>query len=215
MKSKLKLIYLSLTALMLWFALGLQFYISIGKDMAEGRSLAGAIVQVLSYFTIQTNLLIAVAFSSILILPGTSWGRFFSRTSVLTAINVYINIVGLVYAFVLKGLWKPEGLFKLADYLLHTASPVLYLLFWLFFVKKQLIPWKRVFPWALFPLVYLFYSLIRGYFTGYYPYPFVDAAKIGYQQVFINSLLVLLVFMVISAVFITINRVLKRDESLA
>src|ERR1700709_1596910 len=110
MKNKLRLAYITLDVLMLWFALILQFIISTKQFMVTGRTLAGALVQIISYFTIQTNLLIAVAFTVILIKPNSLWVKFFSRTTVLTAIAVYIVIVGLIYASVLKGILELKSL---------------------------------------------------------------------------------------------------------
>ncbi|RYE16627.1 MAG: hypothetical protein EOP51_25450 [Sphingobacteriales bacterium] len=206
MKSRLKLIYLTTNAMMLWFALVLQFVISTQGYMADGRSLAGALIEILSFFTIQTNLLIAIALSAILLVPRSRWGRFFGQTSVLTAIAVYILIVGLVYAVVLKGIWQLQGLFKLADVLLHEVSPVIFLLYWLFFVPKEKLRWSLLFPWAIFPLLYLVYSLLRGAVTGGYPYPFINVAKLGYGQVMINSGGVLVVFLVFGALLIGVSR---------
>lgn len=210
MQNKLKTTYITLNALMLWFALALQFYISTEAYMATGRAFAGAIIQIVSFYTIQTNLLIAVALTAILLKPASAWGRFFSRTAVLTAIAVYICIVGLIYTTVLKGLIQLDGLFRLADLLLHTISPILFIIFWLLFVPKEAIKWTQILLWAIFPLLYLFYSLIRGAICGDYPYPFVNAAKLGYGQVAINSIGVLVVFLVFSGVFIGLVRVMRK-----
>ena len=210
MQNKLRLAYITLNALMLWFALGLQFYISTNAYMATGRTFAGAIIQIISFYTIQTNLLIAVGLTAILLKPASAWGRFFSRTSVLTSIAVYIIIVGLIYNVILKSLVQLEGLFKLTDFLLHTVSPIVYLIFWLLFVPKENIKWNQILPWAIFPLLYLVYSLIRGAISGDYPYPFINAAKLGYGQVAVNSVGVLVVFLVLSGVFIGISRVVRK-----
>jgi hypothetical protein len=211
MRNKISIAYTALTALIVWFGLILQFYISTEKYIIEGRTFTGAFIQILSYYTIQTNLLIAIALTAFLWKPGSAWGRFFSRTTVLTAIAVYITIVGLIYAFVLKGIWQPEGLFKLADNLLHTVSPVMFVLLWLIFVRKEKIKWNQLFSWAIFPFLYLIYSLIRGAITGDYPYNFINAALISYQQIAINAVLVLLLFLFISACFIAVSRLLKKS----
>ncbi|MFZ5976285.1 MULTISPECIES: Pr6Pr family membrane protein [unclassified Hydrotalea] len=33
--------------------------------------------------------------------------------------------------------------------------------------------------WLIYPLLYLVYILIRGSFSGFYPYPFVNVLQIG------------------------------------
>ncbi|GAA4336112.1 Pr6Pr family membrane protein [Mucilaginibacter gynuensis] len=212
MKYNLKQLYTALTSAIIWFGLGLQFYISTRQYMVEGYSFAGALVQIISFFTIETNVLVAVALTSVLASPQKSWGKYFSRISVITAVTLYIVIVGLIYNTILKDLWQPKGLFKLTDDLLHTISPILLLLYWLIFVPKQHIAWRQMLPWLIFPFVYFIYSLIRGAITGGYPYGFIDAAKLGYQQIAINSVIVLILFLVIGSFFVLITKFAGRTN---
>jgi len=95
-------------ATLAWTGLGLQFYITLGQSMATGKTLVSAITFYLSFFTILTNLLVASAttFSS---LGSSRLGRFFSQPAVLTAIAIYILVVGVVYSLVLRELWAPTG----------------------------------------------------------------------------------------------------------
>jgi len=97
-----------LMATLAWTGLGLQFYITLGQSMATGKTLVSAITFYLSFFTILTNLLVASAttFSS---LGSSRLGRFFSQPAVLTAIAIYILVVGVVYSLVLRELWAPTG----------------------------------------------------------------------------------------------------------
>jgi len=209
MKDKMKLFYVGLAALVVWFGLGLQFYISTQLYVSQGRTFAGAIIQILSYFTVLTNILVALAFSYILLSPNSKTGQFFSRTSTLTAIVVYITIVGCIYNIILSTQWNPQGLFKLADTLLHTVSPILFIIFWLVFVPKVKLRWILSIKWLWFPFFYLLYSLVRGQVLGIYPYFFMDIGVLGYKQTIINCLFVLLAFVSVSGIFISISRVLS------
>ncbi|HEY0245502.1 MAG TPA: Pr6Pr family membrane protein, partial [Mucilaginibacter sp.] len=78
------------------------------------------------------------------------------------------------------------------------------------FVRKYPLPWKVIINWALYPLIYLIYSLLRGAISGLYPYNFIDAKQIGYGQTAINSLFVLIAFLVVSVIFIGISRLSKK-----
>lgn len=209
MKNTIRLVYIVLTALLIWFGLILQFYISIEKYMSQGRLFINSFIQVFSFFTIQSNLLAAIVLTAVFLKPG-KWKSYFSRVSVITAVTVYMAIVGLIYEVILRGIWQPQGLFKLTDDILHVASPILFVLFWLLFVPRGNIQWKELLLWAIFPLCYLVYSLIRGYFTHDYPYDFINADKLSYPQIAINSFFVLVAFLVISAVFIGISRLFKK-----
>jgi hypothetical protein len=44
--------------------------------------------------------------------------------------------------------------------------------------------------------------LIRGSFADWYPYPFVNVNVLGYGQVFVNALVILGAFFLVSVVFI-------------
>src|ERR1700761_3442713 len=175
MKDKIKMIYIALTAVIVWFGLTLQFYISIEKYLAEGRTLGGAIVQLLSYFTIQSNLLAALSLTLVFFRSSSAWGKFFNKTSVLTAIAVYITIVGTVYQLVLRKQFHLGGLFIPANEILHSFCPIAYVLFWLIFVQKTKIPWSKGLNWLIYPFIYFIYILIRGAISKYYPYTFIDA----------------------------------------
>ena len=83
-----------------------------------------------SYFTILSNILVAVC-SSFLLIPATSaLGSFFKRTSVQTAIALYIFIVALVYNVVLRWLFDFKGLQMVVDNFLHVVVPVIFVLYW-------------------------------------------------------------------------------------
>ena len=88
-----------------WFALIAQFYLIIVNRTA---SIPETIIRYFSFFTILTNLLVAVCFTSFLNKKQKS-SAFFSKITTLTAITVYILIVGIVYNVILRFLWKPEG----------------------------------------------------------------------------------------------------------
>lgn len=204
--------FIGLIAILAWFAVVMQFMISIPDYLAKGRTLAGSVVQLLSYFTIQSNILVAFSLTVILLIPETNVGRFFSKISTATAIAVYITIVSLVYNLVLRQFWHPKGLYKPVDELLHLVVPVMYILYWFFLVSKNGLEWKQLPSWLIFPFMYLIYIIIRGATTGFYPYFFVDVKSFGYAQVAINSLLLLLVFTFFGAVFIFIGRKLIRKN---
>jgi len=40
------------------------------------------------------------------------------------------------------------------------------------------------------PVVWLVYTLVRGAFVGWYPYPFVDVGSHGYGYVAVSSVLI-------------------------
>ncbi|MDB5272569.1 MAG: hypothetical protein JWO58_936 [Chitinophagaceae bacterium] len=186
-----------------WFALIAQFVL-----MFEARttSVGEMMVRFFSYFTILCNTLVTVYCTLQLFPSDSAISRFFSRATTATAIAVYITIVGLVYNTILRLLWKPEGTQQLVDELLHTFLPLAFMGYWLFFVVKKELTWTSFFPWLIFPFVYCIYILIRGSFSNFYPYPFMDVNQLGYLIVIRNSIFVTAVFLCFSLLFIGIGK---------
>ncbi|MFC4686134.1 Pr6Pr family membrane protein [Epilithonimonas pallida] len=194
MKQKLALFL----AILGWIAVVLQFYL-----MMESRTISRleSVIRFFSYFTILTNMILAISFSV----------QTFEKETIriLTPITVYITIVGLVYQILLRHTWSPTGLQMIVDELLHSVIPGLAILYWYLYEDNKL-NYHQIPKWLIFPLVYLFYILIRGYYSGFYPYPFVDVSKFGLNQVFINSGLLIVVFILFCVLFVWIrNRNLK------
>jgi len=183
-----------------WLAIIIQFILKKGPTS-----------NFLSFFTIQCNLLIAISLTCINFFPKSSGAKFFSRPSVETGIGLYIFIVGFIYNVVLRKLASLSGFPLLVDNTLHVFVPVLYLLYWIFFTEKQNLPLNTGLKWLWFPLLYLIYTLIRGSFVDWYPYPFLNVTKLGYDKVFGNILVMLVVFLISGIVLIAISRMLSKN----
>jgi hypothetical protein len=198
-------------AVLSWYALLLQLYQSITTALATGIPVSIAIINYFSYFTILTNLLVALVLT--LSLRKSPMGDFASRSTVQTATAAYITIVGIVFSLLLRNLWDTQGLQKIANVLLHDIIPILYVLYWLIWGRKSGLRFSNALAWLAYPLLYLAYSLIRGSITGRYPYPFVDVVQFGYARVGLNSLVLVLAFVGLSLLFITVGRWMTRVSS--
>ena len=196
-------IFLAVLAVLAWFALAAQLYIIMRYRTS---SVGATLVQYFSYYTILTNIMIAWVCTVLFIRREDTSGR----KKVLTAILVYILTVGLTYNLMLRSLWKPEGLQLLADNLLHSIIPLLYLVFWLLFVKKHTLQWNNFLPWLIYPLLYLIYVMIRGAIFGVYPYPFIDVAQIGYPKALLNAVMVTGVIVIFSLLSVGYTKFFKK-----
>ena len=154
-----------------WFVIGLQYYLIASRPDV---GLAEAAIRMLSFFTILTNILVALAMTLPWLAPESKLGAFFSRPSVRTAIACYIIVVSAVYYAILRKLWNPEGLQYLADTIEHCVAPALYIVDWLVFVPKGTVSARSVPWWLLYPVGYAAFSLLHGAVTGFYPYPFLE-----------------------------------------
>jgi hypothetical protein len=206
---------MSVTAIVTWFALLLQFPLSIAISRANGLTIVGAVVTYFSFFTILTNLLVALQLTLSLWMPNSTIGSYFSRTAVTSATAAYIAMVGACYSLLLRHLWDPEGLQKTADIILHDAVPVLYVIYWLIFVPKSPLRWKVVLWWLIYPLAYLFCVLVRGALVGRYPYPFIDAGALGYSRTLSNAALLLCAFLAVGLFVIALTRRMGRGRRMS
>lgn len=195
-----------LFAIIVWFAVLAQFYLIIENRVAP---VTETIIRFFSFFTILTNILVAVYFTI------KALGRDqLDKAGLLTAITVYITIVGLVYQVLLRHIWQPTGLQMVVDELLHSVNPLLVISYWYLFEKKFFVHYKEVFKWMIYPVVYLLYILTRGSFSGFYPYPFINVSEIGISQTLLNGLFLLLFFYAVSVLFIFIGRMLSKRNNL-
>lgn len=206
--SQTKTIFLSLGALMGWIALILQLYLSITNRIT---SLPESLIRYFTYFTILTNMLVAFSFTMQWLAPHSKGGRFFSLPQTSTAITVYIIVVGVTYNLLLRSVWDPQGLQKIVDELLHTVIPLFATLYWILFVSRSALQWKNVLPWAIYPLAYFIVILIRGAFSGYYPYPFIDVNKLGYNGAIFNSVYLFTAFMILSLIMVGITKMRSKN----
>jgi hypothetical protein len=194
-----------------WFSIVLQYYLIV-RYKTEGDFVEAAI-RMLAFFTMLTNILVALAMTLPWLAPESKWGAFFSRPSVRTAIASYIIVVSAVYYTVLQKLWNPEGWQLVADTIEHCVTPALYILDWLVFVPKGILQSRSISWWLIFPVGYAFYSLIHGAVTGYYPYPFLDVTKLGYERVLVNMAVLTAAFAFLDLVLVGIDRMLGAVEA--
>lgn len=192
-------------ALVVWFSVILQFTISIDLFLHQGRTVGGAIVHLLSFFTILSNILVGCCLLAMQLKPTSAFQRFFATNSVITGIALYITIVGLVYNIVLRSLWHPLGLFKLADEFLHSFNPLAFVAIWFVLVPKYKLKLSQALTWLVFPVLYLVYILARGAVYNLYPYPFLNVDNLGYQQVLINSFFMMIAFLIFDTIFFLLN----------
>jgi hypothetical protein len=64
-----------------------------------------------------------------------------------------------------------------------------------------------------YPLVYLVWTLLHGAVTGWYPYPFVDVADLGYPRALINIAGLVVAFLSLEAALVGVGRMLARRGS--
>ncbi len=180
--------------------------------MVDGgtRSLAGTTVVFFSYFTILTNLVVAVALTGPAIASDGRLGRWTTSEGVRAAVAMYIAVVGLVYHTLLAGTWNPEGLQLVVDQILHTVMPIAFVLDWLLFTPKGRLRWIDPVKWLAYPLLYGVWTVIHGQMIGWYPYWFIDIGELGWARAMTNFGALLVFFLALGLVVVALDRGLTR-----
>lgn len=195
----------AVAAITAWAALALQLILLVGNFADEGRSAAAAIWRFVGFFTILANFLVAIV-SSVAVLASD---HALASARIRFAALITILLVGITYSLALRHVWSPEGWGAVADHMLHDAVPLLYLLAWLAAPHGAL--GRRDALWALVPgAAYFAYAVIRGAFDGWYAYYFLDLPALGVTRFLVNAAVILLGVLLISLLFLWIDKLLAR-----
>lgn len=177
----------------------------------------GSPTRVLSYFTIQVNVIVAVVFAI------SAWRARTARHPLSPLVTggtlFYALIATLVYHVLLVNepgplsmTGRPGLLPALVDQVLHTLIPTAVLLDWLLLTRPAPLSLRHATKWLLYPLAYLLYSLFRGELLpptteGRYLYPFLDVAHLGYKNALANALLLGLTFFGLALLLVTLDHI--------
>lgn len=194
----------ALVALVTWAGLAIQLTASITMT---GGSLLATLWEMARYFTVVTNLLVALTFSTI-----AAGMRAANRPFFIGGVMLLILLVGVIYWLLLRGLLELSGGAKLADAILHSITPIIALFWWLAFAPKGRLDWRAPLLWATVPLAYLPYAIARGLADGKFPYPFINIDKLGWSHTLANAAGVALGFLVAGYLVVRLDTYLGRHR---
>jgi hypothetical protein len=203
-----------------WFAataaavavgVAIQIGVSATTSSYFGGTALGRSLNVLSFFTIQSNLLVGAA----TVLLALDLNRPSAAFCVLRMIGlVGITVTFVVFHVVLSRLLDLDTWSEAANQLLHTVVPVLALTGWVAFGPRGLTSARVAKLSVLFPLLYMAFALIRGPLNSdWYPYPFADAKTLGYFRVLVNAAWIMLLFAALAAGATALDRRLRRTAA--
>jgi hypothetical protein len=171
-----------------------------------GTHLLGRLLRVVSFFTIQSNVLVGVVSLQLARRPdrdGAGWRVL--RSAALFGITV----TGIVYSVVLAATHDPHGWLEITtNTLLHYVVPALAVVGWVVFGPRPRIGLRTALLAMVWPVLWLGYTLLHGAVSSWYPYPFVDVADHGYAKVLLYCLGVTVVFATIALLYAWLDRVL-------
>lgn len=156
----------------------------------------------ITYFTILSNIVVAVALTALVVRPtlftrrdlvGTLW-----RTLRLDSV-LMIVITGLVYNLLLVEGGK-TGWDAASNTLLHWVTPLLTLIVWIIAGPRGLISGRIVALSLVLPVLWAGFALLRGRSVGASPYPFLDLSTNSLASVlgFIGAIVVLAILLALT-----------------
>lgn len=158
-----------------------------------------------SFFTIQSNVLAAVALAAAAVVPPAGRGVLFD--ALRSAATLYIAITGVVFALLLSGLQEElQTTIPWVDAIVHQLVPVALVLDWLIDPPRHRLGWAVGLAWLVYPATWFAYTLVRGAAVDWYPYPFVDVERLGYDGVAWRAAILLLAFAVAALAVVGIGR---------
>ena len=182
----------------------------------EGRSL----VNLFSYFTIQSNLLIMVGAAGVALDPLRS-GRVFGAVRVAGLVG--ITVTGIVYATVLAGSQELSGADLVLDTIFHYVVPAASVIGFVLIQPRT--PLHRSAWWALvWPVAWLAYTLIRAVAvsprfmlteteSARVPYGFLDFDANGVPSVVIACVIVTAVAVALTAFYLRVGGVRRQPQA--
>ena len=179
----LRAVYLPLAAFAT-AALVAQLFVTLGLN---GPSTGTRVVRMLSYFTIQSNILVAVSSWGLVLRPqraGLLW-----RIVRLDAL-AGITVTGVVYSIALAGTQTLHGWALACDIAFHYVVPIATVLIWLAVGPRGRIDSTTVVGGLIWPLLWFGYTLLHGAVSDWYPYHFINVSDLGYPQALLNALIV-------------------------
>jgi len=204
-------LYFGVLAVLVGGGLVLQLVLTVTAEPGAGffESTPARIWNFFSFFTVQSNLLVAIT-SGLL-------ARNLHRSS--TAFWVFrivavicIAITGVVFHLALSDLQELTGWDLLADSLLHTVSPLMAVGGWLLFGPRGRIDASVVRLAVLPPVAWLGYALVRGAFVqdrfgnDYYAYPFMNVQVHGYAVALLRCAMVAALFLALAYGALALDR---------
>ena len=177
-------------------------------DTATGLGGAPArLLDSLSYFTIWSNIVVAVSVTLLLASPLPATG---ARKVLRLAGLLMITVTGIVYQLLLAPTAMVTGWSVLTNPILHIVTPILTVVVWLVWGPRGWTSWRLVGASMLLPLAWIVWMLARGAVIGSYPYGFVNVDELGWPSVLATLGQIVVFGVIIGALLHGIDRLLVR-----
>lgn len=149
------------------------------------QSISLALINFFKYLTLISNTLVACAYTALITGGKSKIAVFFNKPNVLTAITIYIVLVGMAFNMGLRPLDTPGWVQWFTEEILHVINPFFFFFIWLIYVEKASLQYKDILYWLILPWIYLIVLFTQAALTNSFPYPFINFT----QRVYLNAIL--------------------------
>jgi len=197
-------------AVVAWSALVLQLVLVLTGEAVlvdeDPPGLAARLYRFLAYFTVQSNLLVAVTSTALARRPALDSPGW--RVARLAGI-VGITVTGVVHFVLLRPLLDLDGASWVADKLLHMVVPVLAVAAWAWAGPRPRAGLREAAYALAWPVAWLVWTLAVGQVDGWVPYPFLDADEEGWAAVGVACAGITILFLLLFGLYAWLDRRLR------
>ncbi|TQM61834.1 Pr6Pr family membrane protein [Humibacillus xanthopallidus] len=193
-------------------ALIFQLYlVASGDNILDSTAAASRLEQTrryFSYFTIQSNFLVAV--SMVFIIRDRLESQLFRVIRLASLVG--ITVTGIVAAIALPPSPNYTTGSLVCDRLLHVVVPALTFVGWVAFGPRGVVRREDLLPALIWPIAWLAATLALGPFVTWYPYPFINVTQIGLGRTLLNCAVIAALFLALAALARWADRRLPGDR---
>jgi len=164
---------------------------AIITQLANTIRIGNSVVNFFSFFTIQSNIIGAVAIT-IAALAGPAARGAIWLSQLRGAATLYMGITGMIFSLLLSGA-DVQTPIPWVNSTLHYVFPLFIVVDWLVDRSVRPLAFRQGLVFLVYPVLYGVYTLIRGPILDWYPYPFLDPRVHGYLYVVVMMIFVAVV----------------------
>lgn len=164
-----------------------------------------------SYFTIQSNILVAVAM--LLIIARRTGTQLFRVVRLASLVGITVTGVVAFVALPPSPTYSTANL--ICDRLLHIVVPLITFVGWIAFGPRGHARNNDILPALAWPVLWLAATLGLAPAVKWYPYPFLDVAALGVGRVLTNCLIIAVLYVALASVATWVDRRLPGEKAAA
>lgn len=195
MKNKYAFVIIIVSILGLMFSfINTVFFVDEANPFLRG-------IELFKYFTIQSNLIVALYFSLFLLSKYKDSETF---TKMIGGVVIYITITFLVFASLLEPTYSPKGFALIGSIFNHYLTPLLVIGFMYLFRKDYKFQREDLLLWIIYPILYTIFLVIIGQVTNDYIYPFFQVNNIGVIGLILSMIGMIILYLIMSFTLVKI-----------